>query len=120
MTSSAVKARIRLVDGPPRKCLGCACGPDVGISYVEFILPALKGQLVGEGQTFVMDEIDELVLCEVCVRTAALRLGLRRDPRLDAEVQRLSAARDAVSAHVQEASLQQNALRERISMETPR
>ena len=119
---AAVMGEARLA-GRPVVCRGCAAGPVVDMPCVEFLFPVVVQALVGDGATFVADDLDDLSLCAVCVRTAALRLGLHRDPRDDEEVRRLEAARDASAGRVRDALRVQEEMRDRIrelEMELPR
>jgi hypothetical protein len=63
--------------------------PSPGLRFVDFDLPTDWGSLVGPGQVAVLDDVEDLTICEVCIRTAAREVGLARDPADDPAVQRL-------------------------------
>ena len=65
-------SRLRISDPKPARCAGCYCSSDANLRFVDFDGVALdRGAVVEEGSMAVIDSIDELHLCEACVRNAA-------------------------------------------------
>lgn len=71
--------RLRLSDPKPGHCSACliASGPDV--RFVDFDCMVDRGAIVEEGSLAILDAMDELHLCESCVRQAAEVLEYKPD-----------------------------------------
>ena len=70
--------RVRLSDPKPARCAGCFTSSDVNLRFVDFDGVAIdRGAFVDPTSMAVLDSIDELHLCEACVRSAAETLGFR-------------------------------------------
>lgn len=97
--------RIRLSDPKPSHCAGCWCGSGPDVRFVDFDGVQLnRGAFVdADGAHGVLDSIDELHLCESCVRQAAeildVRPGLHR--RQINEIRRLLAEAAAKDAYIE-------------------
>lgn len=90
MSATAVLAsRVRISDPRPTRC--AACFDSGSPRYVDFQAAFNGGAVVDEGSMAVRDSIDELHLCESCVRSACEQLGFK--PELHArqvtEIKRL-------------------------------
>ncbi len=85
--------RIHLAEPAPAHCSGCfqqkpqTPHVDFGAAYDGPAVPALKGS-VG----VVAHVIEDLILCEDCIETAAAFVGLTRAEKLVAERDQLEAA----------------------------
>lgn len=63
--------RARISDPPPGHCAACLRGADPTCRFVNMDAALNRGAIVQEGTMAVLDSIDELHLCEGCVREAA-------------------------------------------------
>lgn len=70
-------ARVQISDPKPGHCSGCygSAGPEV--TFVNFDAAINRGAIVEEGSGAVLDSIDELHLCDSCVREAAETLDYK-------------------------------------------
>ena len=68
-------SRVRLSDPRPARCAACY-GSD-SERYVDFQAAFNGGAVIEEGSGAVRDSIDELHLCEACVRSACETLGFK-------------------------------------------
>ena len=86
---------IRLSDPAPAHCAACLCSAG-DVRFVDFRAAFNGGALVEEGTMAVRDSIDELHLCETCLKTAAEVLAYK--PQLHArqlkEIRTLELQRD--------------------------
>lgn len=84
--------RLRISDPKPNHCAACFRGADASVTFVDFDAAIDRGTFVNE-QNAVLEGIDDLHLCEACVRAAAEVLALK--PALHArqirEIKRLEA-----------------------------
>lgn len=107
----AAKAGISLADRPVA-CVGCLTANDPDLRFVEVKMPMYPP--VDEGSSWLLDGIEPLHLCESCIGSAARTLGLYRDPKLDGDVQRLSAAATVALERLSEAYDDQAEVLERV------
>lgn len=63
--------RFRLSDPKPGHCSACFQSADANVAFVDFDCMLDRGAIVDEGTMAVLDAMDELHLCESCVRQAA-------------------------------------------------
>lgn len=70
-------SRTRISDPKPAHCAGCLQSSDVNVRFVDFDAAICRGAIVEEGSMAVLDHIDELHLCESCVREAAETLDYK-------------------------------------------
>lgn len=99
--------RLRLSDPKPARCAACFTSADANMQFVDFDCLIDRGTFTDPGGAgAVLDSIDELHLCESCVRQAAevldfkpelyqqllrrVRLEMEEKDRLKATVRRLS------------------------------
>lgn len=74
--------RAKLADTNPAYCSGCWDGADATMRFVDFDGPVIdRGQReeIRDGVVWNRESIDELILCERCVRDAAQALELKPD-----------------------------------------
>ena len=65
-------SRLRISDPKPARCAGCYSSSDANLRFVDFDGVAIdRGAFVDPTSLAVLDSIDELHLCEACVRNAA-------------------------------------------------
>lgn len=70
--------RAQLSDPKPARCAACFCSADAEVRFVNFDAAIDRGTFVDPGGAgAVLDSIDELHLCEACVRSAGEVLGLK-------------------------------------------
>ena len=86
MSETAVAAElassIHLSDPLPARCSACLRSAGEDLRFVDFRAAFNGGAVIEEGSMAVRDSIDELHLCEGCVRSAAEALGYK--PQLHA------------------------------------
>lgn len=111
ISARAAKGGVGFVDKPDY-CVGCRVSNDPSIRFLEIKMPMFPP--VPEGCAAVLDEIQPLVLCEMCVATAARVLGLYEDPLRGPEVQRLQAAWQAALERAEEAHVEHAETLERV------
>lgn len=70
-------SRTRISDPPPTRCAACLRSADPSIRFVDFDAAIDRGAIVDKTTAAVIDSIDELHLCEQCVREAAETLDYR-------------------------------------------
>lgn len=70
-------SRFHISDPKPARCAACLCGADVNLRFVDLDALINRGAVVEEGSQAVIDSIDELHLCENCVREAAETLDYK-------------------------------------------
>lgn len=71
-------SRVRLSDPNPGHCAGCFCASGPDVRFVDFDGVQLdRGAFVNPISMGVLDSIDELHLCEACIRNAAETLDLK-------------------------------------------
>lgn len=64
--------RVRVSDPKPARCAACWCSADADTRFVDFDAAIDRGSFVSpDGAAAVLDSIDDLHLCEACVRSAA-------------------------------------------------
>jgi len=90
--------RFKLSDPKPARCAACFASADPELRFVDFDCMIDRGTFTDPGgANAVLDSIDELHLCEPCVRAAAEIIGykpelhrkqLREIRALDAEAKR--------------------------------
>lgn len=69
--------RVKLSDPKPARCAGCWTSADVNLRFVDFDAAVDRGSFMDENAGAVIDSIDELHLCENCVREACEALDMR-------------------------------------------
>ena len=74
---------IRLSDPLPARCSACLGSAGDGKRFVDFQAAFDAGAVIEEGSMAVRDSLDELHLCEGCVRSAAEALAYK--PQLHAK-----------------------------------
>lgn len=70
-------SRFQLSDPKPARCAACMCSADAALRFVDLDALLDRGAVVEEGSMAVIDSIDELHLCENCVRDAAETLDYK-------------------------------------------
>lgn len=89
-------SRVKLSDPKPTRCAACWCSADADLRFADFDTLIDRGTICDAGSMAVLESIDDLHLCENCVRDAAEIMGLK--PELHArqlrEIRRLELARD--------------------------
>ena len=70
-------ARFKVSDPKPARCAACYAGADAALRFVDLDAHIDRGAIVEEGARAVIDSVDELHLCENCVREAAETLDYR-------------------------------------------
>ena len=87
---------IRLSDPLPARCSACLRSAGEGVRFVDFQAAFDGGAVVEEGMMAVRDSIDELHLCEACVKKAASILDYKPDlhAKQYQEIRRLELERD--------------------------
>jgi hypothetical protein len=71
---------IRISDPKPSHCAGCLTSSGTDVKFINFYDRLQdRGTIVEEGSMAVLASVDELHLCESCVRSAANALGLKPD-----------------------------------------
>ena len=88
VVADARGSRVRISDPVPAACSCCFQGAREGVRFLDFNAALDRGQFVREvdGAVLVRDVMDDLHLCEACVREAAEVLALK--PQLDANQRR--------------------------------
>jgi hypothetical protein len=74
MTSSVLAERVsrsKISDPRPARCSACLQSSDPRVRFVNFDAAINRGAIVDQVSGAVLDSIDELHLCEACVREAA-------------------------------------------------
>lgn len=74
--TAAIGTRLKISDPRPSHCSACFRGADATITFVDFDAAADRGLLTNE-QGWVLDSLDDLHLCEPCVRAGAELLALK-------------------------------------------
>lgn len=92
-------SRIRLSDPLPTGCSACLCAPGPGIRFVDFQAAFDAGAIVGPSEE-VRRSLDELHLCESCVRSAGEVLSFR--PQLHAAQAQVINGQDTQIEHWRE------------------
>jgi hypothetical protein len=111
---------IRLSDPMPARCAGCYTSPATigpGARFVNFNDARIRGgAVVDAGTMAVLDQVDELHLCEACVRSAAEALAFKPElhQRQFREIQRLELARDSYRSGEERALAEAEKLRAQI------
>lgn len=70
-------SRFQLSDPKPARCAACMCSADASLRFVDLDALMDRGAVVEVGTMAVIDSIDELHLCENCVRDAAETLDYK-------------------------------------------
>ena len=100
-----VVTRAKISDPRPARCSACLQASDPQVRFVNMDVSINRGAIVEAGSMAVIDSIDELHLCESCVREAAEVLDykpglhqnhLRLNRRLMRERDELKAENDAL------------------------
>ena len=90
--------RVRLSDPRPDRCAACFRGAEEGVRFVDFDAAIDRGQVVTEvdGGVLHRESIDDLHLCEACVRSAAEVFAIKPQIHSNAlrEIKRLEIERD--------------------------
>jgi hypothetical protein len=81
-------SRFQVSDPKPARCAACYCSADALLRFIDFDADVNRGAIIEEGSGAVIDSIDELHLCENCVRDAAETLDYK--PGLHANHLRLN------------------------------
>ena len=81
MSSAAVElaTRCKISDPKPSHCSACFRGADENVTFVDFDAVLNRGGFADPNSLAMMDSIDDLHLCEACVREAAQLLNLKPD-----------------------------------------
>lgn len=74
--ADVITSRLRISDPKPSRCAACFQGAREGVRFVDFDAAIDRGTFVNE-QNAVLDGIDDLHLCEACVRSATEVLALK-------------------------------------------
>lgn len=70
--------RVRVSDPNPSHCSGCLQSAGVGVRFADFQAVVSRGTFVDQnGAMAVLDDMEELHLCEACVRQACEALDIR-------------------------------------------
>lgn len=80
MTSSILAERVsraKISDPRPTRCAACLQASDPAVRFVDFDAAINRGAIVEAGSGAVIDSIDELHVCESCVREAAEALDYK-------------------------------------------
>jgi hypothetical protein len=75
--TAEIAAGIRLSDPKPGHCAACFRGAQEDIRFVDFDAAVDRGGFQDPDSLALMDSIDDLHLCEACVRSGAEALGLK-------------------------------------------
>jgi hypothetical protein len=70
-------SRYKISDPKPAHCAACYGSAGVGVRFIDFDTEMNRGAIVQEGTMAVLDSIDELHLCEVCIMEAAEELDYK-------------------------------------------
>lgn len=70
-------ARFKLSDPKPARCAACYSSADAALRFVDLDAHIDRGAVVEDGSHAVIDSVDELHLCENCVREAAEALDYK-------------------------------------------
>lgn len=70
-----INFRARISDPKPARCSGCMQSVAADKRYVNLDMRINRGTICQEGTMAVLESIDELHLCEDCIRDAAERVG---------------------------------------------
>jgi hypothetical protein len=104
-------ARIRVADPQPARCSGCLQSAGTDVRFVDYQAAIDRGAIVEEGSMAVLESIDELYLCDSCVRQGAEALAFKpvEHRRLLTELRRTELERDHWKAYAGrlEATLQE-------------
>lgn len=76
MAVAELAMRVKLSDPKPARCAACFCGADVDLRFVDFDAAINRGAFT-EASGAVIDSIDELHICENCIREACEVLDMR-------------------------------------------
>lgn len=68
---SEINFRARISDPVPARCSGCMQSAGAGQRFVNLDMRINRGTICQEGTIAVLERIDELHLCDACVRDAA-------------------------------------------------
>lgn len=93
--SAELATRVRLSDPKPAYCAACWCAAQETVRFVDFDAAVDRGTRTNS-EGWVLDGIDDLHLCEDCVRAGAQALELKPDlhTRQNREIARLERERD--------------------------
>lgn len=70
--------RVKISDPKPARCAACFCSADANVRFVDFDAAIDRGTFIDPGGAgAVLDSIDELHLCEACVRSAGEVLDVK-------------------------------------------
>lgn len=89
--------RLRPSDPKPAHCSGCLCSSGPDVTFIDFDAMVDRGSFVDpNGAMHVVDGMEELHLCEACVRQAAEVLAYKPElhRRQLTEIKRLEVERD--------------------------
>lgn len=87
--------KIRIAPIPPTACASCF-GQYTERLHVDFSA-AFDGPVVYGAEGATPAAIDELIICDECLRAAAALLGLKSQGDLEAEIERLNAHADELA-----------------------
>lgn len=78
MPVAELATRVKLSDPKPARCAACFAGADADTRFVNYDALIDRGTFVSpDGAGAVLDSIDDLHLCEACVRAGAEVLDVR-------------------------------------------
>lgn len=72
---------IRLSDPKPSRCASCWKGADADTRFVDFDSAIDRGSFVDPSSMAVIDTVDDLHLCEACVKAACEALAIQPESR---------------------------------------
>ena len=95
----------------PSRCSGCLRSAGTDVRFVDYQAAIDRGAIVEEGSMAVLESIDDLYLCDSCVREGAEALGFKPElhSRQLREIQRLEVEAEHWKAYSRrlEATLQE-------------
>jgi hypothetical protein len=103
--AAEIAQRVRLSDPRPSHCAACFRGAEEGVRFVDFDAAIDRGQRVVErdGAVWERESIDDLHVCDACVRQAAECLAIR--PQASAnqlrEIRRLETENAGMREYIQ-------------------
>ena len=88
--------RCKIADPKPSHCCRCYRAGEAGVRFVDFDAAIDRGAFADANSLAIMDSIDDLVMCEDCVREGAQLLNLKPDlhQKQLREIRRLELERD--------------------------
>ena len=77
MSVAELATRVKLSDPKPARCAACWQSADADLRFVDFDAAIDRGAFISENAGAVIDSIDELHICEPCIRSACEALDMR-------------------------------------------